>query len=103
MKQKRLPHLRMGDMKDMRRAVAALVAADETLSRSGWASAPAVRTLVREAIMVLGPLHDRAEPVYLEILSEQGPQTLRERAAAALTTEGLLPDPETDRDEPQED
>jgi hypothetical protein len=103
MVQKRLPRLYMQDMKDLRTAVTNLVAADEALKRSGLAAAPAIRTLIQGAIMVIGPLHDRAEPVYLEILSEQGPRTLQERAAAAVAADHQGEELHADQAEEQED
>jgi hypothetical protein len=100
---KRLPRLLMQDMKDLRRAVAGLLAAHDTLKRSSWSSAPAVADLVMNAVMVMGPIYDRAEPVYLEILKEQGPRTLRERAAAELGIEQVAEDPEAAQEKPEDE
>lgn len=95
----RLPRLTMQDMKDLRRVVADLLAVHETLKRSAWSSAPACRELVMSAVMVIGPLHDRAEPAYLRILEELGPQTLQERAAAAIAADQAAEDPEAGQDD----
>lgn len=96
-----MPRLTLQDMKDLRRAVTNLLAADETLKRSSWASAPAVHELVMSAVMVIGPLHDRAEPTYLRILEELGPQTLQERSEAASAADHSTQDPESGPDEPE--
>jgi hypothetical protein len=103
MARKRLPALSMQEMRDIRRAVASLIAADTTIKRSSSPSAPAVCKLIHDAIMVMGPLYDRLEAAYLEILKAPGLENLRERRAEADASAALAALQEATQAEPQED